>query len=180
MTRQGIGRLAGFTALAVGLSAAVTVAQSNGRRYSATLVPGQENPALATPGVGTIVLDLDERAEEVRYVLTFRDLAGVTQAHIHFEKPALNGPIMLWLCKSATNPGPTPETTPDCPPPGGTVTGTLTAADVRPIAAQGLAGGDFANAIAQIRNGLTYANVHTTAFPGGQIRGQIGQGGSRP
>jgi hypothetical protein len=180
MTRQGIVRLAGCTALAVGLGAVATMAQSQGRRYSATLVPGQENPALATPGVGTIVLDLDEQSQEIRYALVFNDLSGVTQAHIHFEKPALNGSIMLWLCKSATNPGPTPDTTPDCPPPGGVVTGTLTAADVRPIAAQGLAGGDFANAVAQIRNGLTYANVHTTSFPGGQIRGQIQQGGARP
>ena len=180
MKRQGIGRLAGVTALAVGMSAIVTMAQPQGRRYSATLVPGQENPALATPGVGTILLDLDENSQEIRYALVFNELSGVTQAHIHFEKPGTNGPIMLWLCKSPTNQGPTPETTPDCPPPGGVVTGTLTAADVRPIVAQGLAGGDFANALAQIRNGLTYANVHTTSFPGGQIRGQIQQGGSRP
>ena len=173
-------RLCCTAALAGWMGAVVTLAQPNARRYSATLVPGQENPALATPGVGTILLDLDENSQEIRYALAFNDLSGVTQAHIHFEKPGLNGSIMLWLCKSATNPGPTPETTPDCPAPGGVVTGTLTASDVRPIAAQGLAAGDFANALAQIRNGLTYANVHTTSFPGGQIRGQIEQGGSRP
>ena len=179
MTRQGLVRLTGFTALAVAMSTAITVAQPNARRYSATLVPGQENPALATPGVGTVVLDIDEQGQEIRYALTFNDLAGVTQAHIHFEKPGLNGSIMLWLCKTATNQGPTPATTPDCPAPGGAVSGTLTAADVRPITAVGLNGGDFENAVAQIRNGLTYANVHTTAFPGGQIRGQIEQGGAR-
>lgn len=152
-------------------------AQSQGRRYSATLTPGQENPALAAPGEGTITLDIDEGAGEVSYELSYSGLADVRQAHIHFEKPALNGGIMLWLCNSATNPGPTPMTTPACPPEAGTVTGTLISTDVRAIDAQRLSAGDFAAAVAQIREGLTYANVHTGAHPGGQIRGQIGQGG---
>jgi hypothetical protein len=180
MERLGLLRLAGITALAIGMSAGTATAQAQPRRYSATLVPGQENPSLATPGVGTIILDIDADSQEIRYLLAFNDLSGVTQAHIHFEKPGANGPIMLWLCKTESNQGPTPATTPNCPAPGAAVTGTLVPSDVRGLPAQGLGAGDFANAVAQIRNGLTYANVHTTAFPGGQIRGQILQGGARP
>jgi hypothetical protein len=31
----------------------------------------------------------------------------------------------------------------------------------------------FADLLAAIRAGTTYVNVHTTAFPGGEIRGQL-------
>jgi hypothetical protein len=171
-------RLAVAVAASVGLSGLVAAAQGQGNRYSATLVPGQENPALAAPGGGTITLDIDETAGEIAYELSYEGLVDVRQAHIHFEKPALNGGIMLWLCKTATNPGPTPATTPDCPVGSGTVSGTLLAADVQAIASQRLTAGDFEAAVQQIRDGLAYANVHTGAHLGGQIRGQISKGGS--
>jgi hypothetical protein len=58
------------------------------------------------------------------------------------------------------------------------VSGTLNASDVQGIAGQRFVAGDFASAVAQIRNGLAYANVHTAVSPGGEIRGQIQQGGS--
>lgn len=177
MKRQGVMRLAVATAASVALSGLIVAAQSQGNRYSATLIAAQENPALAAPGMGRIVVDIDERAGEIAYTLSFSGLSDVRQSHIHFEKPALNGGIMLWLCNSATNPGPTPGTTPPCPVDSGTVSGVLTASDVRPIAAQQLTAGDFAKAVELIRTGFGYANVHTGANPGGQIRGQIGQGG---
>jgi hypothetical protein len=154
-------------------------AQSNGRRYSATLEPGQETPnTLAAPGGGTITLDIDEKAGEISYELSFGGLmSDVTQAHIHFAQRAMSGGIMLWLCQTAANPSPT-ATTPFCPVGGGTVSGTLVSTDVRPIANQRVNAEDFAQAVAQIRAGLTYANVHTVAHGPGQIRGQITQGGS--
>jgi hypothetical protein len=177
MKRQGVVRLAVATAVSLSLSGLIAGAQGQGRRYSATLVAAQENPALAAPGVGKIVLDIDERGGEIGYSLSYQGLTDVRQAHIHFEKPALNGGIMLWLCNSPTNQGPTPATTPACPVDGGTVSGALTASDVRGIDAQRLTAGDFATAVHLIRTGFAYANVHTGANPGGQIRGQISQGG---
>jgi hypothetical protein len=178
MKRQSVSRLAAATAVSVALAGVIAVAQSRGNLFSATLVPAQENPALAAPGVGKIAVHIDERAGEIAYTLSFQELTDVRQAHIHFEKPAINGGIMLWLCNSATNPGPTPATTPPCPVDNGTVSGTLTSADVRAIAAQQLNANDFAKAVELIRTGFAYANVHTGANPGGQIRGQLGQGGS--
>jgi hypothetical protein len=152
-------------------------AQSQGNSYSATLVPGQENPALVSPASGTITLNIDESADgQIEYELSYTGLVDVRQAHIHFEKPALNGGIFLWLCKTATNPGPTPGKTPDCPVGSGSVSGTLLPSDVQGIASQRLVAGDFDAAVAQIRDGLAYANVHTGANLGGEIRGQIRQG----
>ena len=50
------------------------------------------------------------------------------------------------------------------------MTGVLTAAN---FAASGPVT-TFAQAVAAIRAGTTYFNLHTTANPGGEIRGQIG------
>ena len=53
------------------------------------------------------------------------------------------------------------------------MTGTITAAQVLAVPAQGVTAGDFAGLVRIIRSGDAYANVHTTAHPGGEIRGQV-------
>ena len=40
-------------------------------------------------------------------------------------------------------------------------------------ASQGIAPGDFDAIIEAMRAGHAYANIHTTSFPSGEIRGQI-------
>ena len=54
-----------------------------------------------------------------------------------------------------------------------TVTGTIAAADVLAVPSQGLAAGDLAAIVHEIRAGFTYANVHSANFGGGEIRGQL-------
>jgi hypothetical protein len=52
--------------------------------------------------------------------------------------------------------------------------GTLTSTNVvGPGGAQQLLPGQFDQLVRAIRAGATYANVHTAASPGGEIRGQI-------
>ena len=62
-----------------------------------------------------------------------------------------------------------------CPSSAGTVTGTVTAANIIGPSGQGVAPGEFQEAIDAMRNGSAYANVHTSAFPSGEIRGQINE-----
>jgi hypothetical protein len=83
----------------------------------------------------------------------------------------VNGGIVVWLCGTATNPG--PPNTPSCPAgSSGEVAGTITAAQVQ-ATAQGIAANEFEELLAAIGEGATYANVHTTKYGGGEIRGQI-------
>ena len=46
----------------------------------------------------------------------------------------------------------------------------------RPAGVQGIAAGEYAELVDAIRAGTAYANVHTTAFPVGEIRAQIENG----
>jgi hypothetical protein len=59
-------------------------------------------------------------------------------------------------------------------PNSGTVTGTINAANIGAGAAgQGIAAGEFGETVRAIKAGVVYANVHSSKFPGGEIRGQV-------
>ena len=60
---------------------------------------------------------------------------------------------------------------PACPA-NGTVTGTVTAADVIGPG-RGIDPGEFGELIRAMRNGATYANVHSPTYQPGEIRGNI-------
>ena len=120
---------------------------------------------------------------QIAYTLTYSGFSSpVTQSHIHFGRPALSGMIVLFLCTNLSPPPSGVPTPPPCPTPSGTVTGTLTAADVIARPAQGINAGQdgFDEMLKAIRAGAAYANVHTTNFPSGEIRGllhSLGPGG---
>ena len=136
------------------------------------LIGYQEVPAVSTVATGQFEADIHRDEQAFDYALTFEGLQGqVRQAHIHFAQRAVAGPIVIWLCGSETNPG--PAGTQRCPQ-SGTVTGTVTAANVLAgQAGQQLAAGEIGEIIAAMRAGAAYANVHTDLSPSGEIRGQL-------
>jgi hypothetical protein len=130
----------------------------------------QEVPPKLTAGTGAFSATIV--GGKLSYKLTYSGLSSdAFMAHIHFGQRAVAAGIFIWLCGSAQAPG--PAGTPTCPAGGGTVTGTADAASVQAIAAQNVSAGDFAGAIAIIRSGNAYVNVHTTNYPSGEIRGQL-------
>jgi len=136
----------------------------------AKLTGFQEVQPKLSPGSGRFEATVS--GSTLTYTLTYTQLSSpVIMAHIHFGQPAVNGNIFLWMCGSATAPG--PAGTPTCPPNGGTVSRTVTAADIQGIPSQNLAAGDFAGVLSIIESGDAYVNVHTNNFPGGEIRGAV-------
>ena len=131
----------------------------------------QEIPTLSTPGRGSLVVHVAPGGESLGYTLRYAGLpTAVLQAHIHLGRPAFNGGIMVFLCSNLGN---GPAGTPACPAGDGEVSGTLAAAGVIGPAGQGIAPGEFGEVVAALRSGSAYGNVHTTAFPGGEIRGNF-------
>jgi CHRD domain len=176
---------AGFVTLWGGIAQADGSA-ANTEEFSARLsgfnVTGglnAETGAILTNAIGTLQLDLDNKSQMATYTLTFSNLSSaVTQAHIHFGKVHVPGGIIVWLCQTTAKPSPVGSLTPFCPTPGGTVTGTITAASVvspgtAPPANQGVTAGDFGALTDALNSNTGYANVHSVDFPGGEIRGQI-------
>ncbi len=140
--------------------------------YNENFVPeGGTLPVnISTTGRGSLSLDVDD--DSISYKLRYRALEGdVLQAHLHFGRPWQNGGISVWLCGTTTVPGPTG--TPTCPAPGGTVRGSFVAGDVVGPTGQGIEPGNLAEFRRALRAGAVYANVHTTKYQGGEIRGQL-------
>ena len=142
------------------------------QNFIAWLTGYQEVPSVSTPADGVFQARVTNQGSGFDYVLQYEDIAGtVQQAHIHFAQWAVNGPIVVWLCGTATNPGPAGTQT--CPQ-SGTLRGTITAANV--LAApttQQLAAGEIGEVIRAMRAGAAYVNIHSSVSPGGEIRGQI-------
>lgn len=144
----------------------------DGVRLHARLTSFQEVPSLSSQGTGRFTARVDAAAQTITYELSFSGLSTpVTQSHIHFGQKGVSGGIVIFLC---TNLGNGPTGTQACPAGGGTITGTIRAVDVsNPTEVQGIAPGEFAEILKAIRGGVSYVNVHTTKFAGGEIRGQL-------
>ena len=164
-------------------AAALTVGFAQGfKSISESLIGYEEVPSVSTVASGEFRARISDDDTRIDYELSYADLEGaVTQAHIHIGQKGVNGGISVWLCGNPS-PGPPPINppagTPACLPSPATITGTLTADNVVGPAGQGIAAGEFAELIQAIRAGKTYANVHSTKFPGGEIRSQIEHGDS--
>ena len=140
----------------------------------------QEVPAISTTGSGEFRGKISDDETSIDYKLSYSGLEGgsVLFAHIHLGQRSVSGGVIVFLCANV----PVPVTTPACPTPSGTVTGTVTASDVIDVknpanqVSQGITAGEFAELLRAIRKGVAYANVHTVTFPTGEIRGQIREG----
>jgi hypothetical protein len=140
------------------------------------IVPPALRGAVSTAASGKFVAEIDEHNDIIHYKLSYKNLEGnVTQGHIHFGQRHTVGGIVVWLCQTAGTPAPATVAalTPFCPEPEGTVEGTIIPAQVLAQTAQGIAAGEFDELVRAMRAGATYANVHSTLFPPGEIRGHI-------
>lgn len=154
------------------LGAAAMVASAATRFVVRTSLSGyMEVPAISTTAHGRFRAEITT-GNKIKYRLRYADVEGVsiTQAHIHFGQKGVNGGISVFLCSNLGN---GPVGTPACPAAPGEVTGTLTADDVVGPTGQGIDPGEFGELRRAIRLGLTYVNIHSETWPGGEARGQL-------
>jgi hypothetical protein len=171
MKRKRATALATITMVAAvaALSFAVSASGSKngeGNSVGARLGGYQEVPSISTTGRGMFTAKV--KNGQIEYTLSYSNLEGTAQqAHIHLAQRGVNGAVVAFLCGGGGKPA--------CPA-SGSVTGTIVAADIIAVPAQGIAAGEINEVIRAMRAGVTYANVHTSLFGGGEIRGQIGHG----
>jgi hypothetical protein len=153
-----------ISALAAGalLVQAGAVSAQNAVILRATLNGGEETPAAVLSGaVATAEVAVDSVNEEIAVQMRVFNLpTGSTASHIHIAPKGVTGPVVIDF------------------PIGRGVTGDFTlnfrvhdgpAFHARPE----IGINTFADALQAIAGGQAYVNIHTTAFPGGEIRGQL-------
>lgn len=148
--------------------AALAMPASAQLRFRAVLTGAQEVPGVNSEAVGTVVARFDPGFTKVHVLLRVRNGVGVTGSHFHCNRPGANGPIVFGLFA----PGPLFFD-------GTTAEGDLTNADFNLADCVPLIGRPVSNIAAlafAMQDGLIYVNVHTNAFPGGEIRGQLLEG----
>ena len=156
-----------IAALAVSMLAAPAV-HSQTERFSASLSGADEVPPINTAGTADFQMTIQQGT--ITFELSWAGLSAPAEvAHLHFAPSKVNGGVMIFLCGGGGQP--------DCPATTeGTITGTITAANVTGPAAQGINPGDLDSALEAVRDGLSYANMHNDNFPSGEIRGQVRRG----
>jgi hypothetical protein len=146
------------------LAIAAPVVGDSDQEFTASLNGYLEVPSISTTARGSFRAEID--GSTIHYRLSFRDLSTPSLfSHIHFARPDVNGGISAFLCGGGGKPA--------CPTTTGTVTGTIVAADVIGPTDKGIQVGEFAELLRAMRNGATYVNVHSQAWPSGEIRGNI-------
>jgi hypothetical protein len=178
MRKVLIGFLAmGLCVLGLGAMWIVRADDDDMVKFTANLDGFQEVPAILSDGKGTLELSLDRLAKTISFELTYSGLsAPVTVAHIHFGRVHTPGAVMVFFCSNAATP---PAGIPGCPTAPGMVSGVRTAGNVLAIAGQNVTAGDFDALTDALFSNSAYANIHTTNFPAGEIRGQIHMEGRR-
>jgi hypothetical protein len=114
---------------------------------TAYLSSAQENPTNASTATGYARISINESALTIQYTVVFNNLQG-TQNGAHIHAPAAIG-ANIGVAIGFPNIGGT----------SGTISGSAAITALQ---------------ISQLRQHLGYVNVHSTAFPGGEIRGQLG------
>ena len=160
-----------LTLKAVALAASLTLAAGSAQAatYTATLSGSAENPPNASLGTGSALLTLN--GDILNISLTFSGLTDrTTFAHIH-------------CCAPPTGKAGVATPTPTFPGfPAGVTSGSYNqsfdltlASSYNPafVTANTDVAGAYARFLKGLNDGEAYFNIHTAAYPGGEIRGNL-------
>jgi len=141
--------------------------------FVAPLNPGEEvaDPAVESNATGVATFKLSPDGTALSFRLIAANIQNVLMAHIHCGPAGTNGPIAVWLYPSAPPPSLIPGRFQ-----GTLASGTLTDANVMPLLDSAACPGGVStleDVLEKMRTGGAYVNVHTTQYPGGEVRGQV-------
>jgi len=151
-------------ALAGVAAAAPKAVMSENPNYVTALSGDEEVPPRDTKANGVAIFHLLDDGESMSYKLIASNIDNVVAGHIHSNTIGINGPVVVTLvtpsaCTTLNN--------------GIRCEGTFDASDF----SGPLAGQPFSALLTLMNEERAYVNVHTTQYPGGEIRGQIDKGG---
>ncbi|MBL0226076.1 MAG: CHRD domain-containing protein [Geobacteraceae bacterium] len=147
-----------FVILAALLSVSVGFAAE--KSIQIDLSGNEEVPAVNTPAKGEATFTPGSDGKSLSYTLVVRDIENPVAAHIHVGRPGKNGPPVATIFSG--------------PKKAGKVRGNISQANLTANDLKGDYKGKSINElVGLIKSGDVYVNVHTTAYPDGEIRGQI-------
>jgi len=135
-------------------------AQAQIVNFTGILSGGNEVPGVTTGAVGTVTAAIDLATGVLTYrVDVFNMPVGTTAGHFHVGAAGVAGPVVVnfTVLTNISN--------------DFVISGTASATSLVPRAAQGINSWD--DFVQTLLLGNIYANVHSTANPGGEIRGQL-------
>lgn len=141
------------------VAAALTLPSTVPMQWVAVLSGAQQVPAVDTLAWGSAFFQLSPDGSMLRYKLTVANIWDVFASHIHLAPAGVNGPVVVTLY------GAEPSGRLD----GVIAQGVIMASDLVDL----LDGKPLSALVDEMNAGNAYVNVHTTAYPGGEIRGQI-------
>ena len=151
------------------LAVSSTAYGDSGLKFEADLDGAQEVPPVFTDTTGEIEVEFNDALTEAEFELEVFDGVAVTQAHFHCAPADVNGPVVAFLFGFVLG--------------GFDVDGdlaefTLTDANIAAVGADcvpsiGMAINNLADLALAMEDGNIYANVHSVANPGGEVRGQL-------
>jgi hypothetical protein len=164
--KHALKLLAAF--LAIG---GIQAAQAAPMEFTATLSGANESPPNASPGTGLADVFVDPIAHTLRVIVTFSGLtSGDTASHIHCCTPGVQTGTAGVATITPTFTGFPPSVTSGFYDHTFDLT-SATAYNPAFVSLNGTLGGAEAALIGGMLTGESYLNIHTTNFPGGEIRG---------
>jgi hypothetical protein len=149
------------TAVAAALALAAGLATAATQVYSFNLDGLQEVPANASPAAGSMQITIDDVAGLISYSFAGFNLQGsFSAAHIHVAPAGVNGPVVFNLVPPADYSGPV-------------TFGNISIPNSWALLGQSETISTTLAAAINATPWNYYVNIHTSLFPGGEIRGQL-------
>ncbi|PKQ43832.1 CHRD domain protein [Confluentibacter flavum] len=133
--------------------------------FTTHLSGDNEVPARDTNATGEVIVRISKDELSIHFKLIVANVqTNITGSHFHMGPAGVNAGVVVNLLNISDSP---PNTS--APVNGVLAEGTITASNL----SGALSGMPLSDLISAIKAGNIYVNVHTTTYPGGEIRGQL-------